>query len=57
MHDDRVGEAYLVDLWQPLDFRTMQHPQGQGDHLQVFATGCGADVSGLRPHIVDDRFL
>ena len=46
--------SYLVDLRQHPDFRAVQHSERQGHHLQVLATGCGADVPRLGTHIVDD---
>lgn len=35
----------------------MQHSQRQADHLQVLASGGGANVPGSCAHIVDDALL
>lgn len=49
--------TYLVDLRQLLDLRAMQHPQRQGNHLQVLGSGSGADVPRPCAHIEDNRAL
>lgn len=49
--------TYLVDLRQIRDFRSMQHPQRQANHLQVLATSCGRNVSWLCPDIEYDAAL
>ena len=49
--------SYLIDHGQPLHLGSVQHPQCQTDHLQILATSCRANISGLRAHIVDDSFL
>lgn len=50
-------ETYLVNLWQSLNLGSMQNPEGQTDHLQIFASSGSADVPGLRPDIINDCFL
>jgi len=50
-------KTYLVDLGQSLDLRSVQHSEGQADHLQVLGSSSGRDVSRLRADIVDDGLL
>jgi hypothetical protein len=49
--------AYLIDLWQFLDFWSMKYSQSQADHLQILASGGSTDISRLGPYIVDDTLL
>lgn len=50
-------KTYLIDLGQPLHLRSVQHSQGQADHLQVLGSSRGRDVSRLRANIIDDGLL
>jgi hypothetical protein len=49
--------TYLIDLRQSLDFRSMQHPQCQADHLQILAPRRRRDIPWLGADIVDNAFL
>ena len=49
--------THLVDLRQLLDLRAMQHPQREGNHLQVLGSGGGADVPRPCADIEDDGAL
>lgn len=52
---EREGEeTNLVYLGQRLDVRPVQHPQRQGDHLQILGPGRGGDVARLGPDVEDD---
>jgi hypothetical protein len=49
--------TYLVDLRQLLNLWSMQDPESQAHHLQVFAAGRRRDISWLCPNIVDNTLL
>lgn len=49
--------THLIDFRQGLDLRSMQHPQRQANHLQIFTPRRRRDISWFRADIVDDAFL
>ena len=49
--------TYLVNLWQLLNFWSVQDSESQAHHLQVLATGRSRDISWLGSDIVDDTLL
>lgn len=53
----RVSKTHLVNLRQLLDLWAVQHPQCEGDHLQVLGSGGGADVPRPCADIEDDGAL
>jgi hypothetical protein len=49
--------TYLIDLWQHLHIRSVQHPQCQANHLQILTSSRRRDVAWLRSDVINDASL